>query len=235
MPMSLPTINTYSVDENKICLTWEAVERTNIFSWNIYMSPTVSVDFNPPNMGVILPGAFTKVLGGIANIDHPMTPNSVYIELKRDFLGLDTYDACYFLITSVDKNGVESPLDIENLHAAPFEDDRFVDEAGWPVNVVYKNFSFSMDCCIPFNKNAFLDITSLLGRPARQVKISALDSSIQIRMNAFNNDTITINPPISGYFSGYEFNLIRGEMQIERIYVANTSIETTNVQIYVAG
>ena len=134
--MALPTINTYSVDEQKFGLYWRASPKSNIQSWNLYGAPEVLVDFIPPEKGLVLPHLFTKIKDSIPNHDHPITPGSVYIEVTRAELGIGPFEPYYFLITSVDKNGVESAMEVPNVHGTPLFDDHFVDEAGWPCNVV---------------------------------------------------------------------------------------------------
>ena len=227
--MALPNINTYSVDETKICLSWEVDPNSTIWQWNVYGSPDIQVDFNPPNKGIILPGNFVKIFTGLANREHPMTPKSAYIEFTRDFLGIATYDPYFFLITSVDNTGAESSFEIENLHAVPFEDDYFIDESGYPVNVVYRNFEFALSTGVVFASDAFLDIVSLLGRPAREVKVYVVGSTIKVKLNSFAEDAISIFPT-------HGFNLRRGELQIERVYFENSSgANATIVQVFVAA
>lgn len=227
--MPLPVINTYSVNEKTIGLIWAANPDSNIASWNLYAAPSVSVSFMAPDIGVQLPGGFTKVLSGICNRDFHLTPGSVYVSVDRSQLGIEKYDPCYFLLTSNDKNGIESALDSTNLHAVPFLDTYFEDEADFPVNLVYKNFEFDISAGYMFASDAYLDVDGLLGRPARQIKIKLISGDkVQVKFASLGSDSISITPTIP-------FDLIRNDLKVERIYFANPSAGDCTVQVYVAG
>ncbi len=228
--MSLPNINTFSVDEQNIELFWRASPASNIRKWNLYGAPSVLVDFIPPNKGVVLPGLFTKLIEGITNHENPITPGSVYIKISRSLMGVAPYDPYYFLITSVDINGVESALEVSNLHSVPWADDYYVDEAGQPVNVVYKNFEFDLWPLSGWDPDRFLDINSLLGRSAKEVKVDSVGANIWIKINSMGSDPISIRESLQ-----HDFYLIRGELLVERIYFHNPTTNDATVRVFVAG
>lgn len=233
--MALPTINTYFVNQEKIALYWKASPKSNIDKWNVYGTPAVTVDFIPPDKGVVLDGgltpanAFALVHEGLANRDTALTPGSVYIEFTRDELGIGPLDPFYFTITSVDKSNVESPMEIANVHAVPLADDYFVDEAGQPINVVYKNFEFVLWPTAGWDIDRFLDIETLLGRPAKQIKVDAVGDNFWMRMNSFGSD------PLSIRYSNVGFYLRRGEMMVNKLWFHNPSTNDVTVRIFVAA
>lgn len=227
--MALPKINVYEVNEQFIRLTWAANPDSSIVSWNLYAAPSVDVTFIAPAQGVVLPGSFTLVQAGISNRSHPMTPGSVLASFTRAQLGLTTYAPCYFLLKAVDKVTGEGSFEVSNLKGVPFESDYFVDEAGWPVSLTYKNFQFTVSAGYAFDAAAYLDIINLLGRPAREIKISVVSgTSVDFKMDSVTSDTITVYP-------GHDFNLIRNELQVERVFFANSSAGATVLQVYVAA
>jgi len=228
--MSLPTINTFSLDEQSIELFWKASPKSDIRKWNLYASSEVLIDFTPPNKGVVLPGTFVKVIDGISNIDTPVTPGSVYIKVARSLLSVASHDPCYFLITSVDKNGLESAMDVHNIHAVPWADDYYVDEAGQPVNVVYKNFEFDLWPSSGWDPDRCLDILSLLGRTAKEIKVDVVGANVWIKLNSMGNDPISIRESLE-----HDFYLIRGEMLVDKIYVNNPTTNDATMRIFVAG
>jgi len=137
--MAVPNINTFSVDENKIQLYWKASPKSNVKKWNIYGSPGVTIDFIPPEKGAVLGGgaypqnAFTLLAtgAGIANRDTAMTPGSVLASFTRSELGISAEAPYYFIIMPVDSEGNEiGTMDPGTIHAVPFRDAYFVDEAG---------------------------------------------------------------------------------------------------------
>ena len=230
--MAIPNINTYAVDENNFILTWEASPKSTIAKWNLYGSPDVEVDFIPPNSGVVLPGNFALLREGIPNVSgNPLTPGSVMVTIPRSELSIDNFDPYYFIITSIEKvTGVESALEIDNIHACPIYDDYFVDEAGWPVNVVYKNWEVDLWPLSNWDVNRYLNVSSLLGRSARQIKIDSLGSDIWVRFNSIGSDPISIRES-----TPYQFDLKRGELQINKIYLHNPTNNDATVRIFVAA
>jgi len=235
--MAIPTINTFEVDEEKIQLFWKASPKSAVKKWNLYGSPGVTVDFIPPEKGVVLGGgmypqnAFVLIEEGIPNRDTPLTPGSVLASVDRDDLGISGFDPYYFTIMPVDEFGSEiGTMQVSNVHAVPYRDAYFVDEAGEPVNVVYKSFEFDLWPLVGWDVNRYLDITTLLGRPAKQIKIDAVGDNCWVRFNSLNNDPISIR-----YSSPYQFEARRGELKIDKIYIHNPSVNDITVRIWVAA
>lgn len=228
--MALPTINTYYVNEQKIGLYWKASPKSAIQKWNVYGCEYVSISFSGTNKGVMFPGNFTY-LTTITNRDDPRTPGSVFLELVKADLSIDATDSPYNVtIRAVDANNVESPFEVNNVHAIPLQDSRFVDEAGWPVNQTYKNFEIDLWNTSGFDKDRYLNITSLMGRPAKQIKIDNLGTDpVWVKFNSFGSDPISVRQD-----QNYSFDLKRGELQIEKIYLHNPGGNAT-VRIFVAG
>jgi len=235
--MTLPTINTYNVDKDTIGLYWKASPKSDIGKWNVYGTPEVTIDFIPPNKGVVLNGGINPANAfvllnkgtGVANRDTALTPGSVYVEFTRADLGIGPEAPFYFAITSIDKSGSESALEITNIHAVPASDGYFVDEAGQPMNVVYKSFEFDLWPLASWDLERGLDIVSLLGRPAKQIKIDAVGDNFWIRFNSFTSDPISIRHSSQG------FQLLRGELQISRFWIHNPTTNDVTVRIFVAG
>jgi len=223
--MSLPTINTYHVDTEAFHLYWKASPASTIKKWNLYGAESVTIDFNLAN-GILLPGSFTLIQEGIPNHQHELTPGSVYTKVLRSDLGLSGYDSYFFLITGLDADNIETPMEVDNVHACPFFDQNFVDESGWPCNIVYGNFEFNLPVG-DWDLNRFLDIISLIGRPSKEVKIHT-DQDIQVRFNYFKTYGITVK-------SGDPFDLKRGELQVDRLYFKNASGSTAAVRLFAAG
>jgi len=228
--MALPTINTFSLDEGNIELFWKASPNSNIKKWNLYGSPSTLINFIPPNSGLVLPGSFTKIWSGISNSANAITPGSVYLKIPRTLMGIDKYDPYYFLLTSIDENNVESALEVDNLHSVPYGDDYYVDEAGQPVNIVYRNFEFDLWPMSGWDVNRYLNVTTLLGRPAKEIKIDATGSDVWVKFNAFGNDARSIRGSIPN-----DFHLIRGELFVEKIYFNNSTNNDATVRVFVAG
>lgn len=227
--MALPTIKTFRITEETFCLFWEANPKSNIKSWNLYGSSQVIVDFIPPNKGVVLPGGFVKI-DSVLNRDTPNTPGNAYIEIPRTKLGIGPYEPYHFLITSIDRNNIESAMEVSNIHYAPLYDDHYVDEAGFPVNVIYRNFEFDLWPLSMWDADRYLDITSLLGRPARQVIIDSVGADIWVKFDSLAHDPISIR-----YSSPHVFELRRGELKVHKIYVHNPTSNDATVRIFVAG
>jgi len=238
--MAVPTVNTFSVDEEKIQLYWKASPKSAVKKWNVYGSPGVTVDFIPPEKGVVLNGgmypqnAFLLLDGGegIPNRDTPLTPGSVLATFSREELGLTGgVDPYYFYVMPVDEFGAEiGTPDVGDIHAVPYRDAYFVDEAGEPINVVYKSFEVDLWPLIAWDPDRYIDITSLLGRPAKQIKIDAVGENAWVRFNSINNDAISIR-----YSSPYQFEARRGELKIDKIYVHNPSTGDITLRIWVAA
>lgn len=229
--MSLPAIKTYSVDTQGIHLYWKATPKSDIKYWNVYGAKNVPIDMNTAK-GVDISG-FTLIKSGIANYPDPLTPNSVYAKFTREELDIAPEDSYYFLISSVNTSDVESSLERENLHAVPSQDDYFVDEAGEPVNVVYKNFEFSLSQTVGWDADRYLDMVTLLGRPAKQIRIlMPSGTSTLIRINSFNNDVITLT---SAENASIPFALTRGEIQFMKIWFHNPNSGASSLKIFVAG
>ena len=236
--MPLPTINTFFVDETAIGLYWKASPKSNIRGWNLYGAPSVTIDFITPNHGIVLPGTapsqFTLIKQNLPNCEDPMTPGSCYIRITRQEVGIGTYYPYYFLITALVEvtpgNIVESAMEVPNVHGVPYADDYVVDEAGWPCNVVYKEFEFDLWPLSSWSEDRYLDIVSLLGRPARGIKIDTVGAEVQVRFNSIADDAITIRDS-----SPYIFDLKRGELLIDRVYVHNPTTNDATVRIFVAA
>ncbi|MDB4330324.1 hypothetical protein N9948_01240 [bacterium] len=233
---TLPIINTFFVDQDKIALYWKASPKSNIGKWNVYGTPAVSIDFMLPNKGAALDGgltpanAFVLLKEGIANRDTPLTPGSVYVEFTRAELGIAPGDPFYFAITSVEKKtSTESALEVPNIHAVPYSDDYFVDEAGQPSNVVYKSFEFPIWPTSGWDVDRYLDIVSLLGRPAKQIKMDAVGDNFWVRFNSFNSDSVSVRHSSEG------FELLRGELQVCRLWLHNPTTNDVTIRIFVAG
>ena len=120
--------------------------------------------------------------------------------------------------------------DVGDIHAVPFRDAYFVDEAGEPVNVVYKSFEFDLWPLVSWDPDRYINITSLLGRPAKQIKIDAVGDNCWVRFNSLNNDPISIR-----YSSPYQFEARRGELRIDKLFIHNPSTNDITVRIWVAA
>lgn len=237
--MAVPTLNTFEVDEKKIQLYWQASPKSNVKKWNVYGSPNVTVDFIPPEKGVVLGGgafpqnAFLLLDSGtgLPNRDTPLTPGSNLAEFTRDELGIGPQDPYYFYIMPVDADGNEIGVaDVEQVHAVPFRDAYFVDEAGEPINVVYKAFEFDLWPLVGWDENRYLDITTLLGRPAKNIKIDAVGDNCWVRFNSLANDPVSIR-----YSSPYQFDTLSRGLKIDKIYIHNPSTNDITVRIWVTG
>ena len=233
--MAVPTINTFSVDANNIQLYWKASPKSNIKKWNVYGSPGVTIDFIPPEKGVVLGGgaypqnAFTLLKGGVPNRDTPLTPGSVLESFSRSELGISGESPYYFTIMPVDENGVEiGTMDPGSIHAVPFRDAYFVDEAGQPINMVYKSFEFDLWPLVGWDPDRYLDITSLLGRPAKNIKIDAVGDNCWIRFNSLSNDPISIR-----YSSQFQYDIGDRGLRIDKIYIHNPTTNDITVRIWV--
>lgn len=229
--MALPTINTFFTDRDSIGLYWRSSPTSNIRKWNLYGSATVPINLNDPIKGVDL-SSFTLVTGGIANCEVPLTPGSVYHLVSREDLGIEVGDTYYFYITSIDSEGNESDPEVSNLHATPYGDDSYVDEAGLPVNIQYKNMELSLSQTSAWDKDRLLDIIGLLGRPAKSIRIEVVSGSgdPQIRLNSFSSDPITLyvaddSPMLLG----------RGEILVSKIWFNKSTAGTCLIKLFVAG
>jgi hypothetical protein len=229
--MSLPKISTYHVNTKEIALSWHASPKSSIKKWNLYGSPSAPINMADPHKGVDISG-FTVIVDGIANVDTPLTPGSVFIKLDRVAdLEIGEEDPYYFILTSIDASGNESVISKEGLHAVPLADDYFVDEAGDPVNVVYKSFEFTLNQTTNWDSDRYLDVVALLGRPAKLMQIKqGEENSFQIRLNSFNNDSLTIelddvNP----------LDLDRGEMKITKIWFHKQEAGSAKIRMIVAA
>ena len=228
--MALPNINTYYVNNDEIALYWKASPKSSIKKWNVYGSPTAPINLNDPIKGVDI-SSFTLIREGLANRDVELTPGSVYTVFSRSDLGVSDSDTYYFLITSVDGSGNESSMETDKLHGVPLADDYFVDEAGQPVNVVYKNFEFTLDETAGWDSDRFLNMISLLGRPAKQLRIQANGTgTVQLRINSFNSDPITISSS-----DAIPFKLDRGELQFRKLWFNKTDSNSISLRIFVAA
>jgi hypothetical protein len=229
--MALPNINTFFVDEKEIGLFWKASPKTNILKWNLYGSPTADINLNDPVKGVVFTD-FELVAEGIPNSDTQLTPGSVYYKLTREDLGIAEKDPYYFYITSVDSEGTESALEKDNLHAVPYKDDHYVDETA-PVNLHYKSFEFTLTAVddAAGDIDRFLNIVSLMGRPAKMLRIQVVSGpSITMRINSFMSDAITIDgsDPIP-------FTLHRTEVILKKLWISKSVAGDSVVKLYVAG
>jgi hypothetical protein len=122
-------------------------------------------------------------------------------------------------------------MSVNDIHAVPYRDTYFVDEAGEPINIVYKSFEFLFPPSPgDWNIERCLDMTKLLGRYAREVNMDATGCEFKIKFNSIKNDTITIRSSVP-----YQFNKIRGGMKVERIYLHNYGPDDVTVRLYVAG
>lgn len=228
--MALPNINTYLVDNKKIGLIWKASPKTDIRKWNLYGSSTVPISMVLPAKGVDL-SSFTLVEKGIANRDTYLTPGSVYFTVSREDLGIDAEESFYFYITSVDKDGVESVPEISNLHAVPFGDDHYADEAGQPVNLQYKSFEFDLGQTPDWDIDRYLDIVALLGRPGNMLRMEVVGAGdVQISLNAYNSDSFTVIQD-----ANIPFILSRGELLIKKIWFHKSTPGSTLVKIFITG
>ena len=237
--MAVPTINTFEVDEKKIQLYWKASPKSDVKKWNVYGSPNVTVDFIPPEKGVVLGGgaypehAFLLLDSGkgIPNRDTPLTPGSVLAEFSREELAISGFDPYYFYIMPVDAEGNEiGTPDVAGVHAVPYRDAYFVDEAGEPINVVYKAFEFDLWPLVGWDPNRYLDITTLLGRPAKNIKIDAVGDNCWVRFNSLANDPLSIR-----YSSPYQYDSGDRGLKIDKLYIHNPSTNDITVRIWVAG
>lgn len=238
--MVYPVINTYYVNEQKLSIYWEASPKPpTVQKWNLYGASSLVVDFIPPNKGVVLPGNFTKIKSNIPNSASYQTPGSILIQFTREELGIGEEDTYYFMITPVDQNGVEGPLDLANLHAVPLSDTYFVDEAGQPFNVTYRSFEIDLPPTAGWDSERKLDIVNILGRPAKQIRLESYPDGASgytghafVKLNSINNDYISVrhDEPNPNYFE-----LLRGGLLIYSIYLHNPSTTTTNLKIFFAG
>lgn len=226
--MTFPFIKTYTVNPKEIALCWKASPKSSIRMWNLYGSSVVPISIND-SKGVDISG-FNLIRENIPNAESSVSPGSVFISLTREELELNPEDSFYFVITSIDENGVESVLDKKYLHAVPSDDDYFVDEAGEPTNIVYKNFEFTMVATEDWDSDRFLDMVSLLGRNAKQLRIVSKNSDIQIKINSFTGDAITIDAS-----EEYPYILSRGELQIKKVWFHKSGEGSTAVRMFVAG
>jgi hypothetical protein len=226
--MTLPTILTYAVNPKEIVLCWKASPKSDIRQWNLYGSSSVTIDMNTAK-GVDL-SSFNLIKGNITNYPSTQAAGNVLVTLSREDLNILPEDNFYFAITSIDKDGHESAVNKNKLHAVPADDDYFVDEAGQPTNIVYKNFEFNMSKTEDWDSDRFLDMISLLGRPAKQLRIVSKDSNIQIRVNSITSDLITIDSEIE-----FPFSLARGELQFKKVWFNKTTEGSTLIRMFVAG
>lgn len=229
--MSIPKICTYHVNTEEIALTWKASPKSSIKKWNLYGASSVPVNMADPHKGIDITG-FSLVASGVANVDCPLTPGSVFVRLNRvDDLSIGEEDPYYFILTSIDATGSESVISKTDLHAVPLADDYYVDEAGEAVNVVYKSFEFSMPQTSDWDSDRYLDIIALLGRPAKLLQIKqGGEASFQIRLNSYRNDTLTVNLGDTN-----PLDLDRGEMKITKIWFHKSSSGSTSVRLIVAA
>ena len=227
--MALPNINTYYVNEEEIALYWKASPKSDIKQWKVYGSATAPININDPAKGVDLSG-FTAIDGAIiANRDVELTPGSVFVKFSRDDLGIGPQDTYYFLITSIDKNDVESAQEKDNLHAVPLADDYYVDEAGQPTNIVYKSFEFNIAATSTFDQDRYLNMINLLGRAAKEVHMKCdSGTSFKVRVNSFNSDDITI------LATDRPFILERGGLEITKLYISSDG-SASDVRIFVSA
>jgi len=223
--MSLPTINTYHVDHNGFGIYWKASPASVIKKWNLYGATEVTIDFTLPAKGISLPGSFTLIQEGIPNYPNSLTPGSVFVQLNRSDLSLDEEDPYFVLITGLDANGLETPMEVSNVHNLNFLDQTFVDEAGWPVNVIYGQFEFDLPQ-VDWDVDRYLDIISLIGRPAKEIKIHT-DKDILVKFNNYKAYQMTIT-------STDPFDLKRGELQVNTVYLKNAGT-LAKVKVFVAG
>lgn len=235
--MAIPTINTFSVDENRIQLYWQASPKSNVKKWNVYGSPGVTVDFIPPEKGAVLGGgaypenAFVLLDSGkgVANRDTALTPGSVLASFTREELGISGESPYYFTIMPVDADGNEiGTMNASNIHAVPFRDAYFVDEAGQPINMVYKSFEFDLWPLVDWDPERYLNVTSLLGRPAKNIKIDAVGDNCWVRFNSLANDAISIR-----YSSTFQYDACERGLRIDKIYIHNPSVNDITVRIWV--
>jgi hypothetical protein len=226
--MTLPTILTYSVNSQEIILCWKATPKSDIKSWKVYGSTSAPISINTAK-GVDISG-FTLIKSDIPNQESPQAAGNVLVSFSRSDLGIQPEDTFYFLLRSVDHGDNQSTLSKNDIHAVPAGDSYFVDEAGEPSNIVYKNFEFSMSKTTNWDSDRYLDLVSLLGRPAKQLRIVSKGSDIQIKINSFNSDSITVDSSIE-----YPFFLARGELQIKKIWFNKITEDSTSIRLFVAG
>jgi len=233
--MAIPTINTFTVNEITIQLYWKASPKSVVKKWNLYGSPGVTIDFIPPEKGVVLGGgmypqnAFVLLQEGIPNRDTPLTPGSVLTTFSRNELGISGEAPYYFTIMPVDENGAEiGTMEVSNIHAVPFRDAYFVDEAGQPINMVYKSFEFDLWPLVGWDADRYLDINSLLGRPAKNIKIDAVGDNCWVRFNSLSNDPISIRES-----SQFQYDAGDRGLRIDKIYIHNPSVNDITVRIWV--
>lgn len=238
--MAYPVINTYYVNEDKIIIYWEATPKPpTVKKWNLYGTATLAVDFTLPNKGVILPGSFTLIKRNIPNCASSQTPNNILIQLTRDELLIGPEDTYYFMITPIDADDVEGPLELDNLHAVPLSDTYFVDEAGQPFNVTYRSFEVTVPPTAGWDSDRKLDIVNILGRPAKQLRLESYPNGVSgytgytfVKLNSFNNDYISVrhDEPNPNYFE-----LLRGGLLVYSIYLHNPGLVPANIKIFFAG
>lgn len=226
----IPEINTFRITKEYLEVFWKASPETDIVKWNIYGSKDVTINFfDDPRLGVVLPGNF-ELLDTVPNQENAITPGSVFYQLDRDKISLAPEDPYYLLITSINRDGIESSMFKDSIHALPFMDDHHVDEAGMPVNIVYKSFEFDMWGNLAFDSERYLDFVDLMGRPARDLKVDTVGGEIKIKFESLGADAITIreNQP-------YPFDLKRGELRFKRMYLSNPTSNDVTVRIFIAG
>jgi hypothetical protein len=183
----------------------------------------------PANKGVNLT-AFNLIAGGIANHESPLTPGSVFIKLQREMLGIGPQETFYVYITSVDADGVESDPEVLNLHALPYGDDHYTDEAGMPVNLQYKSFEFEIGPTNGWDVERLLDAVTLLGRPGKLVRCKISGTGVvQIKFNSFNSDEVTLTS------NDEQFVLERGEIFFKRIWFNKPDEGIAKVRLFIAG
>lgn len=235
--MAVPVINSYSVNELNIQLYWRASPKSDVKKWNVYGSPMVTIDFIPPEKGVVLNGgafpenAFKLIRKGVPNRDTPLTPGSTHELFTRAELGIGPKDPYHFYIMPVDKDGLEIGLPDKNtIQAIPFRDTYIVDGSGEPVNVVYKSFEVDLWPLIGWDEDRCLDINSLLGRPANLVKMDSVGENCWVRFNSINSDPISVRES-----SPFNFDMNRGGLKIEKIFVHNPTTSDVTLRIWISG
>lgn len=233
--MSLPSVNTFIVSEKEIGLIWKASPKSNIRKWNLYGVKDLTIDLEDPVKGIDL-SSFNLIRSGIPNRDTYNTPNSVYVNIKREDLGIEARDTYYFMITSVDKNGDESDPEVLNVHAVPYGDDRFVDETA-PVNLQYKNLEFDLEATFDWDIDRMIFIDSILGRVAKMIRIQVIvenpdvdTAEIAVRFNSFTSDNVTISSS-----DKVPFILSRTEIMLKRIWFSKLDGTACKLRVYISG
>lgn len=235
--MALPELNTFDVNEYNIQLYWKASPKSNIKRWRIYGAKGLEINFTAPNKGIDLTGStdpdkvFTRIGDDVPNSEIALTPGSCAVSFKRSLLGIDERDPYYFIITSVDGEGVESEISKDDIHAVPFRDAYFVDESGEPVNVVYKNFEFVLPPTgIDWDQDISIDILKVMGRNAKQITMDAVGDEFFVKFNSIKNDRMSIRSSVP-----YNMSFIRGALKIEKIFISNPGSTDVTVRLFVAG